>query len=188
LVGFFSRLSDNRTVAAVVKSIEPLLRGGEVHDEFSPAFCAQVTRRATLRVLGNEPALLGFIMGATVEYAGVFGGKLSEERRTQIVMHVFSTLFGKNDLDEFMSFWRTNQDKQPFEEGVAVGKRTVAYAFGRDYSRDPDAAEAIAVGRRIESYASEIIRVVKPGDERLQLFSGMLWLHFTAAYTERRGC
>ncbi len=185
-VGFFSRLSDNGTAAAVVRHIEPLLKAEELHDQFSPTFDAQEARRTSLRVLGDEPALLGFIVGAVLAFIHVCGGKISDERRNLIMADIWLALFGRRGTDDLFSYMARNQDNPKCAEGMAAGQKIVAYQFGGDYSRDSDAVAAIALGRSLEAVAAGSIRVKNPGDERGQLVGGMMWLHFNTPFSIAR--
>jgi hypothetical protein len=165
-----------------------LFRAEEVHHEFAPRFHAQEARHVTLSVLAKEPALLGFVVGAAVEFVYAFGGKISDERRNLIMAEIWFALFGKAGVKQFFSFWAANGTKPPFTEGMAAGQRIVAYQFGGDYSHDPNAAEAIAMGRSLEAAAADSVRVKNPGDERGQLVEGMMWLHFNAPFAQARRC
>jgi hypothetical protein len=185
-VGFFSKLSDNGTAAAVVRHIEPLLKAEELHDQFSQTFNAQEARRTSLRVLGGDPALLGFIVGAALAFIQVCGGKFSEERRNLIMVDIWLALFGRHGIDELMSHMASNRGNPKFAEGIAAGQKIIAYNFGGDYSRDPNATAAIAMGRSLETVAASSIRVRNPGDERGQLVGGMMWLHFNAPFSDAR--
>jgi hypothetical protein len=183
----FNFAGESRTVREVLSNVEPMLNGMEAEERFDPSYTPARARRKSAAVFANDMFLLGFIEGLIAGFVVAFGGATSEKRLRRIGGRVMLALFPGRaaGLDLIVTAQEKQNGAGSYGDGFTKGAKLGTYNFGADYSGDPDALEAIRIGRELASIGVEYgTPLVK--SERGDLIGGMQWMYFTQRVIESR--
>ena len=178
----FETVVKSPTVRAILSTVEPLLAKEEAADRLNPNCSASDARRKSAQILAARPSLLGFINGLIFGFVMGLDGPAAENRTCGRVM---VSLFPKNvaGLDLISDALATLDATPEYRDGYGKGGKVALYFFGADYSADPDAPEAIRVSRNLNALGADI-GIPASGDERTDLVGAMMWMYFTAQFSE----